>query len=69
MFFQDLTFWGKTRGVCPACDAETVLAMIVRHPVRGGLELHTFDCDKCGPIKPRIVSMPSYQRPSVWVVA
>jgi hypothetical protein len=67
MFFQDLTFAGKTRDVCPACDAETTLAVIVRHPSRDGLELHTFNCDRCGPIKTRTVSVPSYQVASVLV--
>jgi hypothetical protein len=56
MFFQDLTFEGETRGRVPCLRRRNGRCCDRAHPIRGGLELHTFECDQCGSIEPRIVT-------------
>jgi uncharacterized Zn finger protein len=36
---------------CPACGKETTLAVIEPHPIHPEMELHTYRCVDCGPVK------------------
>jgi uncharacterized Zn finger protein len=36
---------------CPVCGKETTLAMIEPHPTQPEMELHTYRCVDCGPVK------------------
>ena len=53
MLLQDLV-----RDVAPVCRRATTLAVIEPHPTRAGLEIYTFNCDKCGPTKSKVVKYP-----------
>jgi predicted RNA-binding Zn-ribbon protein involved in translation (DUF1610 family) len=36
---------------CPICGKEVTLAAIEPHPIHPEMELHTFRCDDCGPVR------------------
>jgi uncharacterized Zn finger protein len=36
---------------CPICGKETTVAEIEPHPTHPEMELHTFRCGDCGPVK------------------
>ena len=36
---------------CPICGKETTLAVVEPHPTHPELELHTYRCVDCGPVK------------------
>jgi C4-type Zn-finger protein len=55
MAFQDVQY----RGQCPICYREITLASIEPHINNSGLEIHTFKCERCGPIKSKIVAIPA----------
>jgi len=57
MAFQDVKYILKARDHCPVCDGIITLALIEPHASRSGLEVHTFKCEKCGPIKSRVVEI------------
>jgi hypothetical protein len=43
---------------CPACLRATTLTVIEPHPTRAGLEIHTFNCNQCGPTKCKVIEVP-----------
>ena len=53
----------KTRDLCPVCDGMTRLALVEPHPSRIGMEIHTFTCPTCGPVKAKIVAIPGRELP------
>jgi hypothetical protein len=53
MLFQD-----STKDACPVCRRATTLTVIEPHPTRTGLEIHTFNCEQCGPTKSKVVAVP-----------
>ena len=52
-----------TRDQCPVCDGMARLALVEPHPSRIGLEIHTFTCQTCGPVRARIVAIPRKDLP------
>jgi uncharacterized Zn finger protein len=36
---------------CPICGKETILAVVEPHPAHSEMELHTYRCVDCGPVK------------------
>jgi len=43
-----MVFWDSIKDTCPVCRRATTLSVIGPHPTRAGLEICTFNCDKCG---------------------
>ena len=39
------------KNTCPICGKETILAAIEPHPAHPEIELHTYRCVDCGPVK------------------
>jgi hypothetical protein len=56
-------FMAKTRDQCPVCDGMARLALVEPHPSRIGMEIHTFTCPTCGPVKSKIVEIPRKEVP------
>jgi hypothetical protein len=54
LFFEQ-SFKPKDGERCPGCDRAVSLALVEPHPTRNGLEIHTFNCVKCGPVRARMV--------------
>jgi hypothetical protein len=52
-----MAFRDSTNDACPACLRATTLSVIEPHPTRAGLEIHTFNCDRCGPLKSRVIEI------------
>ena len=44
---------------CPICGKETTLAEVEPHPTHRELELHTYRCVDCGPVKTRSIQLGS----------
>jgi hypothetical protein len=42
---------------CPRCARPVRLASIDRHPVRTDRALHNFECERCGPVRTREISL------------
>jgi hypothetical protein len=53
-----MVFWNSTNDRCPACLRAMTLPVIEPHPTRTGWEIHTFNCDRCGPTKSKVVKVP-----------
>jgi hypothetical protein len=63
MAFQYGKYALRARDQCPVCDGVITLALIEPHVSRSGLEIHTFRCEKCGPIKSMVVEITPTETP------
>lgn len=63
MLFTEKGFRPGTSNWCPACYRALNLALVEPHPTRNGMEIQTFNCENCGPVKARIVALPSGGKP------
>jgi ribosomal protein L37AE/L43A len=50
MLLQDLF-----RDVCPVCRRATTLSVIEPHLTRTGLDIYTFNCDRCGHTTSKVI--------------
>jgi ribosomal protein S27AE len=51
------------RESCPRCGGLITLATIEAHPDRADQALHSYQCAKCGPVRPTIISLRPRNKP------
>ena len=42
---------------CPKCGELVTIATVEPHPTRGDLALHNYECERCGPIRTKLIPL------------